>query len=100
MPALEIAVSHALGTYEAKYRLEQFCEGLKQRFPQHAGAFTQSWNGNTLAVRGKVAMYSVNCNIHVTDSSVTAMGTLPILATPWKEKIESTVRCELEAALG
>ncbi|MGO9434595.1 MAG: polyhydroxyalkanoic acid system family protein [Terracidiphilus sp.] len=100
MPALETTVSHTLGIYEAKKRLEQFAEKLKQRFPQHAGAFTQSWNGNTLAVRGKIAMFTVNCDIHVTDASVTAKGALPILATPWKERIESTVRGELKTALG
>jgi hypothetical protein len=100
MPVLETTVSHKLGTYEAKKRLEQLGEKLKQRFPQHTGAFTQSWNGNTLAVRGKIAMFTVNCNIHVTDSSVIAKGALPILATPWKDRIESAVRGELMAALG
>lgn len=96
---MQVTVPHALPPDEAKRRLDKFAENLKQQFPNDAGHITQTWNGATCTVSGKIKGFSIGCALHVNEKDVTAKGDIPFLARPFQGIIENAIRDGLEKAL-
>jgi len=96
---MQVTVPHALPPDEAKRRLDKFAENLKKQFPNDAGNITQTWNGDTCTVSGKIKGFAVGCALHVNEADVTAKGDLPWLARPFQSTIEAAIRDGLEKAL-
>ncbi len=96
---MQVTVNHSLPTAEAKQRVEKFSEHLKQQFPNDASNITQTWDGDTCTVSGKVKGISFTCTLHVSDADVTANGDLPFFARPFQGAIESAIRNGLEQAM-
>ncbi len=96
---MQVIVPHELPPEEAKRRLDKFAENLKQQFPNDAGQITQTWEGDTCTVSGKVKGFSIGCTLHVDEANVTAKGDIPFFARPFQSTIEGAIRNGLEKAL-
>lgn len=96
---MQVTVRHSLPKPEAKQRLDHFADNLKQQFPNDAGNITQTWEGDTCTVAGKVRGFQLDCKLLVTDADVTAQGDLPFLVRPFQGAIETAVRNGIEKAL-
>jgi len=96
---MQVTVNHALPPDEAKRRLDKFAENLKQQFPDDASHITQTWEGNTCNVSGKVKGFPLACSLHVGESDITAKGDIPFFARPFQGMIEGAIRNGLEKAL-
>ncbi len=96
---MQVTVPHTLPPEEAKKRLDKFAENLKQQFPNDAGNITQTWQGDTCTVSGRIKGFSIGCSLHVNEEDVTAKGDVPWLARPFQSTIESAIRSGLEKAL-
>ena len=96
---MQVIVNHSLQKAEAKQRLDKFADNLKQQFPNDAGHITQTWDGDTCTVAGKVRGFALDCKLHVANENVTAKGDLPFFAKPFQGMIETAVRDGIEKAL-
>ena len=96
---MQVTVKHSLPQAEAKQRLEKFGDNLKRQFPGDADHITQTWEGDTCTVSGKVKGFSLDCKLQVSPDEVTAKGDLPFFVRPFSNAIESAVRNGIEQAL-
>ncbi len=96
---MQVTVQHSLPRAEVKQRLAKFTEKLKQQFPGDADQITQTWDGDTCTVSGKVKGFHLDCKLKVADDNVTAQGDLPFFVRPFANPIESAVRNGIEQAL-
>jgi len=95
---LGVKVSHCLGSDRAKRRLAKKIEELQKEFK---GKFTLDslWEDDSLKFQLKAAGIKMRGLLKVSDASVSLVGTLPFALTPFRGKIESTLKAELEKIL-
>lgn len=99
MSKLKISVPHQLDREEAKERLENFINILKEEFGGNVQNLQENWNDYSGAFSFKAMGFAVEGDIHIEPNSVTLEGSLPMAAIPFKGKIESTVRERLQVLL-
>jgi hypothetical protein len=98
MPSLEVSVPHQLSQDDALSRVKQYLAQLKMQHADKVSGVVEIWNGyvGKLKVSSK---FSGSGTITVNPSDVTVKSSLPLLAIPFKGKIESAIHDALAAAL-
>ncbi len=99
MAKMEVSVPHNLGQDEARKRIDNFLAELKKQFGTQVSDVNESWSGNKGSFALKAMGMSLDGNITVNENNVTVDGSLPMMATPFKGTIESTIRENLQKVL-
>ena len=99
MPTLSVAVSHTLGQEQAIQRLKEQFASIKGRFGEHVSDSAEEWDGNVLRYRFTALGIQVQGTVTSEDSEVKVTASLPLVAMPFKGRIEQQIRDELEKIL-
>jgi hypothetical protein len=97
MPQLFITKNHNLGAAEAKDRIDRLLARTSLR--GEISNVNWSWNGYLASVSFTMYGTSFHANLSVAENTVTISAQLPLLALPFKGRIESTIGVELDQTL-
>jgi hypothetical protein len=99
MPLLNMTIDHKLTQDEAIKRIKTLLSSVKTQFADKISDLYEEWNGHT----GKFSFSALNLNVSgtvtVNTSQVELAGNIPLLALPFKGKIESTIKERAETLL-
>ena len=95
---LSFQVGHKLGAAQAKKRLCEKIEELKDEFE---GKFEleSDWNGYEFSFRVKAQGLKTEGILKIDDRNVFIRSTLPLIAVAFKKRIEDTLREQLKTLL-
>lgn len=99
MPRLTIETSHALGEEEARRRLKDKVDAIKDAYQGQFADLREEWNGNEFSFGFKAAGMKVAGTAKVAASQVTLETELPLAAMMFKGMIKSRVDKELGSLL-
>jgi hypothetical protein len=99
MPRIHISVPHQLKQADALKRIKKAIADAMKQNPDKVGNLSESWDGHVGNFSGSALGHSVTASITVNSEDVTVDGKLPLLATPFKGKIETTVQAMLKRLL-
>jgi predicted metal-dependent hydrolase len=99
MPSIAITVPHKLTTDEALRRLQGFVEKLKQQYANMLTESNEKWEGNNGKFNYTIMGNKVSGTVNISPSEVTLNANLPMMAFPFKSKIEAAVREQLTQLL-
>jgi Putative polyhydroxyalkanoic acid system protein (PHA_gran_rgn) len=101
MPKLTASVPHQLTRTEAKRRIQDGLNDLRQKQAALLGGFRENWSGDTMEFHGGVMGQSVSGRLEVEDQAVRVEVALPwllgMLAGALKPRIEQQGRQLLSA---
>ena len=92
MPKMNIVVPHQLTQDEAMTRIKNLLGEVKTDYGDKVTDLREAWSGSRADFAFKAMGFSVSGVLHVKPSEVALTGSLPLAATPFKSKIESTIR--------
>jgi len=92
MPKMTIVVPHELTQDEAMGRIKGLLGEVKTDYGDKVTDLRESWSGNRGEFAFKAMGFSVSGTLDVKPGEVALNGSLPLAATPFKSKIESTIR--------
>jgi hypothetical protein len=96
VPKFNVTVPHSLSQEDAKAKLERFAESLEAKFKDKVSDLSQQWEGNCLSFAFKTFGIKISGKIDVNPNDLSVSGDIPITAMPFKGKIESDIREQLE----
>lgn len=99
MPKFNVLVPHELGQQQARERLSQFLEILREKFKDQVSEFEGAWEDDVLNFGFATFGIKVSGGLTVSDDAVAIEGDLPFSAMMFKSKIESSIHAELEKLL-
>ena len=99
MAKLNMVVSHRLTQDEAVKRIKTLLGEVKNQFTDKISDLREEWNGNRGNFSFSVMGFSVAGILIVKPSEVELSGNLPLAASFFKGKIESTIRERAETLL-
>ena len=99
MPKITVTVEHSLGVEEALRRVKEKQETLISGGETEATNVELDWNGNDLEFKFQTFGAKISGTMHVTDSDVTVVLVIPMIALAFKGQIESRVDKELRELL-
>ena len=91
MPKFSIKVPHNLTQDDALKRIQGLLGELKGQFSEKISNLSEEWMGNTNTFSFSVMGFSVSGALIVKHSEIEISGNLPLMAIPFKSKIESTI---------
>ena len=95
MPKLNFTIPHGQSEEDARRRLMQFSDGLREKFQDRISDLQESWAGDRLDFSFSTFGIRVQGNITVGPSDLAVLCELPFSAMMFKGKIESEVREQL-----
>lgn len=99
MPNFNMSVPHHLMQDEALSRVKNRLAQLKAKHSDKLSTLQEHWNGNIGTFSGSAAGMTASGTLAVTPSEVIIQGTLPIVATLFRGKIEARIREEISTLL-
>jgi hypothetical protein len=99
MPGINVSVSHNLGQKEAVERLRNIVRQLQKQFADKVSKIEESWSETGAKFSFEVMGFPVSGKLDVHAESVELDGKIPMLALPFKDKIESTIREQMKSLL-
>lgn len=99
MSKLKVSVPHKMNEDEAKKRIANLVNQLKQEYQGQVSDIHESWQGNNGHFAMKIMGITVDGDILVEPHSVHLEGNLPLAALPFKGRIESTIKSRMESLL-
>ena len=100
MPKMHLIVDHRLSQDEALKRVQGLLEDLSSRYSDQIKDLHQEpWDDNKCQFSFSAGGFSVSGTLTVTSSNVELLGNLPLAASLFKGKIESTIRKRAEELL-
>jgi hypothetical protein len=99
MPKLKVSVPHNIGEKDAKERIVNLINILKEEYKGQVSDVHESWEGDKGSFSFKIMGFSVNGDIIVDPRTVHLEGNLPLAAVPFKGRIESTIKSRMETLL-
>jgi putative polyhydroxyalkanoic acid system protein len=99
MPKIHVSVSHHLTQSDALKRIKKAITEAKNQNPDKVSKLNESWDGYVGDFSGTAMGQSVAASVAVNSGDVTVEGKLPLLAAPFKGKIEAAVRDMLKRLL-
>ncbi len=99
MPGFSTEVPHSLGQAEATSRLKGFVERAGERFGDQVSAMDGSWTDSVLSFSLTVMGMTIKGTLAVDDSSARVNGQLPLMAMPFRGKIENSIAAEIKQEL-
>ena len=95
MPKLNFTVPHGHSQEDARQRLVQFSDGLREKFQDQISDLQESWDGDRLNFSFSTFGIRIQGNIMVGPNDLAVICELPFSAMMFKGKIESEVRKQL-----
>jgi hypothetical protein len=92
MPRIHISVSHQLTQADALKRIKKAIAEAKKQNPEKVRELNETWDGYVGNFSGTAMGHSVAASVSVHPAEVTVDGKLPLLATPFKGKIEAGIQ--------
>ena len=92
MPKVNVTVPHALGTAEARSRIEQAIAEAKTRYADRVSDLTERWEGDRGEFSARAMGFNVKGQIAVRPDQVEINGDLPLAAAMFKGQIEAMIR--------
>lgn len=92
---MKISVNHSLQLEEAKRRVLKLADKLKQQYGSQISNYSETWSGNTAKITLKAMGINISGDLNISSSDVSLNGKLPLIARPYKSKLETMVRTEL-----
>jgi putative polyhydroxyalkanoic acid system protein len=92
MPNIKVAVPHSLTAQEAVHRIQNLVSGIKAKFADKVSDVKEQWSGNNADFSFKAMGFDIAGKVEVDDREVRIESSLPFAATPFKSRIESTIR--------
>jgi Putative polyhydroxyalkanoic acid system protein (PHA_gran_rgn) len=92
MPSIHVSVSHKLTQADALKRIKKAIAEAKNQNPEKVRELNESWEGYVGNFSGTAMGHSVAASVAVNSGEVTVDGKLPLLATPFKGKIEAAIQ--------
>jgi hypothetical protein len=99
MPHIHVSVSHPLTQADALKRIKKAITEAKTQNPEKVRELNESWEGAVGNFSGTAMGHSVAASVTVNSGEVTVDGKLPLLATPFKGKIERAIQDMLRRVL-
>ena len=94
MPKIKVDIEHSIGQELALERIKGLLGKLKTDYQDTFTDLVENWNGNASDFSFKVMGMKVHGNLLITTNSVNLNGDLPLMAIPFKNKIEDKIREE------
>ena len=92
MPSIHISVSHRLTQADALKRIKKAITAAKDQNPEKVRELNETWEGYVGKFSGTAMGHSVAASVAVNSGEVTVDGKLPLLATPFRGKIEAAIQ--------
>jgi hypothetical protein len=92
MPKINVVVHHDLPENVAAERIRSMIPTLKQQFSGMVTDLNETWTGKKGQFSFKVKGMDVNGEIEVKENKVIVDGEIPLLALPFKGRIEDTIK--------
>ena len=92
MPKMSIVVPHQLSQDEAMARIKNLLGEVKADYGDKVTDLRESWSGHRGEFAFKAMGFAVSGSLDVKPGEISLNGSLPLAATPFKSKIESTIR--------
>ena len=92
MARCNITVPHRLAQVEALRRIQNEIEVLKAKYGEKITGLRDGWNNNRYVFQGSAMGFAVSGAVRVTPLQVEIDGDLPLLAMPFRGRIEATIR--------
>lgn len=99
MPEQTISIPHRLAQDEAVMRFKEYIANAKERYADVIMDVHDEWNDHTCIFRFSAMGFSVSGTLCVRSSEVEILGKLPLAAAPFRGKIESAIRRQVEMLL-
>jgi Putative polyhydroxyalkanoic acid system protein (PHA_gran_rgn) len=99
MPSIHVSVSHQLTQADALKRIKKAITEAKKQNPEKIRELNEKWDGYVGNFSGAAMGHSVAASVAVNSGEVTVDGKLPLLATPFKGKIEGAIQEMLKRLL-
>ena len=96
---MKVTVPHKIGETDARERIVNLVNILKEEYKGQVTDVNESWHGNAGNFSFKLMGFSVDGNIMVEPHAVHVEGSLPLAAIPFKSRIESTIKSKMETLL-
>ena len=94
MARFNITIPHHLPEKEAINRIKNLLHKLRKEFSDKISSIREEWEGNLAKFSFSIKGISISGKLTVNSSQVHLEGKLPLLAIPFKGKIENTIREE------
>jgi putative polyhydroxyalkanoate system protein len=92
MPKVNVTVPHALGTEEARARIQGALADAKTRYADRVSDLSERWEGDRGEFSGRAMGFKVSGTIAVRPDAVEINGDLPLAASMFKGQIEAKIR--------
>jgi hypothetical protein len=89
MPKIDLSVAHKLGQEEAKKRIASLIADSRTRFAGKISNVAESWNGYVDAFSFEAMGFAVSGKLAVQPAQVSIELHLPLVAYPFKARIEN-----------
>jgi hypothetical protein len=99
MPSIHVRVAHALTQADALQRIQKAVAQAKKQNPDKVREFSEHWEGYVGKFSAAALGHSLTASCSVNPGEVTVEGKLPLLAAPFKGKIEAVIQDMLERLL-
>jgi len=99
MPKITLLIKHKLSKDEALNRIEKLLEDIKSQFNDQISDLQEKWNGNEGKFSFKIKSFSVSGKLIVSEFDVQMEAKFPLVAIPFKGKIEAKLRERTEQIL-
>jgi len=97
MPSIEVVKQHSLGAMQAKAKINQYL--AQQCLLGEVRSLTWRWTGFNAAISFAIDGTMFNGTLAVTEHTVEIEGPIPLLAFPFRGRIETELRAKLDKAL-
>jgi hypothetical protein len=99
MPGFSTEIDHSLGQAEATNRLKDFVERARERFGDQVSAMDGRWTDSVLDFSLTVMGMNVKGKMQVEENRVHVAGNLPLVAMPFRGKVEKSIADEIRQEL-
>ena len=96
---MTIQVEHTLSKEEAKHRIEDLIEQLRQEYKNELQTLVVNWTGESAHIRLQARGYSTAGNLGIKDRVVDLDFYMPFLLQVFSKKIKSVIQDRIQQCL-
>lgn len=96
MPKIKINVPHKVSQEEVIKRLKNFSAELKKEHGDTISNLQERWENNKVEIDLSVKGISTKISMEITPQELIIIGKIPLIALPFKGKIEQTIKDKVE----
>jgi putative polyhydroxyalkanoate system protein len=99
MASYNVTVPHALDAAAARSRVERFLDEVQRDYAAHVSDVAGQWSDNALQFGFTTTGMRINGTLVVGEDAVQVTGSLPLMASLFRGRIEQTIREHLQKLL-